>query len=52
MSYAKLCSVLASWDSEEYGLVGSTEFGEEHEKEISENCVACTLFLSDNISCF
>ncbi|ETS86532.1 hypothetical protein PFICI_00360 [Pestalotiopsis fici W106-1] len=36
--YRKL--ILASWDNEEYGLVGSTEFGEEYEKELSENCVA------------
>ncbi|KAK6075987.1 glutamate carboxypeptidase II [Seiridium cupressi] len=32
--------IIASWDNEEYGLVGSTEYGEEHEKEISNNCVA------------
>ena len=34
-------SILASWDNEEYGLVGSTEFGEEYEQELSEHCVAC-----------
>lgn len=32
--------VIASWDNEEYGLLGSTEFAEEHEKELGENCVA------------
>ncbi|ETS75189.1 hypothetical protein PFICI_13673 [Pestalotiopsis fici W106-1] len=36
--YRKL--VIASWDSEEYGLVGSTEFAEEHAKELGDNCVA------------
>ena len=28
--------VYASWDAEEYGLVGSTEWGEEHAKSIDE----------------
>ncbi|KAI0899544.1 Zn-dependent exopeptidase [Annulohypoxylon nitens] len=32
--------VLASWDNEEYGLVGSTEFGEHHAAWLIENCVA------------
>ncbi|KAI1453375.1 Zn-dependent exopeptidase [Annulohypoxylon moriforme] len=32
--------VLASWDNEEYGLVGSTEFGEHHAGWLTENCVA------------
>lgn len=34
-------SVLASWDNEEYGLVGSTEFGEDRAAWLTENCVAC-----------
>ena len=29
----------ASWDAEEYGLVGSTEWGEEHAKSIDEKVV-------------
>ncbi|KAI1208452.1 Zn-dependent exopeptidase [Annulohypoxylon truncatum] len=32
--------ILASWDNEEYGLVGSTEFGEHHAEWLTENCVA------------
>lgn len=32
--------VLASWDNEEYGLVGSTEFGEDRAAWLTENCVA------------
>ncbi|KAI1854123.1 hypothetical protein JX266_001264 [Neoarthrinium moseri] len=32
--------VISSWDNEEYGLVGSTEFAEEHENELTEHCVA------------
>ncbi len=28
--------IFASWDAEEYGLIGSTEWGEEHEKELAE----------------
>ncbi|KAI2464108.1 Zn-dependent exopeptidase [Annulohypoxylon bovei var. microspora] len=32
--------ILASWDNEEYGLVGSTEFGEQHAGWLTENCVA------------
>ena len=31
--------VLASWDAEEYGLVGSTEFGEDYADWIRENVV-------------
>ena len=31
--------VYASWDAEEYGLVGSTEWAEEHAKEIDEKAV-------------
>ncbi len=33
--------VFASWDAEEYTLTGSTEWGEEHEKELRENAVVC-----------
>jgi N-acetylated-alpha-linked acidic dipeptidase len=32
--------VLASWDAEEYGLVGSTEWAEEHAAELQKNAVA------------
>lgn len=32
--------VLASWDAEEYGLVGSTEFGEDRAKELQANAIA------------
>lgn len=32
--------VLAGWDGEEYGLIGSTEWAEEHKKELTENAVA------------
>ncbi|GJJ12915.1 hypothetical protein Clacol_007162 [Clathrus columnatus] len=31
--------ILASWDGEEYGLLGSTEWGEDFEKWISKNVV-------------
>jgi N-acetylated-alpha-linked acidic dipeptidase len=31
--------VYASWDAEEYGLVGSTEWAEEHEREIDAKAV-------------
>lgn len=31
--------VYASWDAEEYGLVGSTEWADEHAKELSEKAV-------------
>jgi len=33
--------VFASWDAEEYTLTGSTEWGEEHEADLSRNAVAC-----------
>ncbi|KAK4703801.1 N-acetylated-alpha-linked acidic dipeptidase, partial [Phenoliferia sp. Uapishka_3] len=32
--------VLASWDAEEYGLIGSTEFGEDFSAWLKENVVA------------
>lgn len=32
--------LLASWDAEEYGLVGSTEWGEDRAAELRENTVA------------
>ncbi|MFM1652053.1 M28 family metallopeptidase [Brevibacillus sp. B_LB10_24] len=32
--------VLAGWDGEEYGLLGSTEWVEEHRAELAENAVA------------
>ena len=32
--------VIASWDAEEYGLVGSTEWGEDFEKWLSQHVVA------------
>ncbi|EXF80305.1 glutamate carboxypeptidase II [Colletotrichum fioriniae PJ7] len=32
--------VLANWDNEEYGLVGSTEWGEHQQDDLSKNCVA------------
>lgn len=32
--------VLCSWDGEEYGLLGSTEFGEAHADELSSHAVA------------
>lgn len=32
--------VLASWDAEEYGLVGSTEFGEDRAEELQANTLA------------
>ena len=33
--------VFGSWDAEEYTLTGSTEWGEEHEADITGNAVAC-----------
>jgi N-acetylated-alpha-linked acidic dipeptidase len=33
-------SILASWDNEEYGLVGSTEWGEDNAADLTKNCVA------------
>ena len=32
--------LLASWDAEEYGLVGSTEWAEEHAADLQKNAVA------------
>ncbi len=32
--------VIASWDAEEYGLVGSTEWAEEHAADLTKNAVA------------
>lgn len=32
--------ILASWDGEEYGLLGSTEWVEDHAKHLSENAIA------------
>lgn len=32
--------IFASWDGEEYGLLGSTEWVEEHAKELSANTIA------------
>ena len=32
--------ILASWDAEEFGLTSSTEWGEEHERELREHAVA------------
>ncbi|KAI1338830.1 Zn-dependent exopeptidase [Xylariaceae sp. FL0016] len=32
--------ILASWDNEEYGLIGSTEYGEQFADVISNSCVA------------
>lgn len=33
--------VFGSWDSEEYTLTGSTEWGEEHEANLRKNAVVC-----------
>jgi N-acetylated-alpha-linked acidic dipeptidase len=33
--------VFGSWDAEEYTLTGSTEWGEEHEKELLESGIVC-----------
>ena len=32
--------ILASWDAEEFGLIGSTEWAEEHASELARNAVA------------
>jgi len=32
--------ILASWDAEEYGLVGSTEWVEDHAKHLTKNAIA------------
>lgn len=34
------CSILASWDAEEFGLMGSTEWVEDHLPELIEKTVA------------
>lgn len=33
--------VMAAWDAEEYTLTGSTEWGEENEKDLRRNAVVC-----------
>lgn len=33
-------SILCSWDNEEYGLVGSTEWVEDNAQDLADNCVA------------
>jgi N-acetylated-alpha-linked acidic dipeptidase len=33
--------VIAAWDAEEYTLTGSTEWGEENEKDLKKNAVVC-----------
>ena len=33
--------VIAAWDAEEFTLTGSTEWGEQHEKELRKNAVVC-----------
>ena len=37
---AKAHIILASWDAEEYGLVGSTEWAEDHAADLQKNAVA------------
>lgn len=32
--------ILCSWDAEEYGLIGSTEWAEEHDAELQEKAIA------------
>lgn len=32
--------IFASWDGEEYGLLGSTEYGEKYSKDLQSNCLA------------
>lgn len=32
--------IIAGWDGEEYGLLGSTEWAEDHRKELAQNAVA------------
>jgi N-acetylated-alpha-linked acidic dipeptidase len=32
--------IFASWDGEEYGLIGSTEWVEENKENLSKNCIA------------
>ncbi len=33
--------VIAAWDAEEYTLTGSTEWGEQYERDLKENAVVC-----------
>jgi N-acetylated-alpha-linked acidic dipeptidase len=33
--------VIGAWDAEEYTLTGSTEWGEQHEKDLQQNAVVC-----------
>src|SRR5262249_39710254 len=33
--------VIAAWDAEEYTLTGSTEWGEENEKDLRKNAIVC-----------
>ena len=35
--------ILAAWDGEEWGLLGSTEWGEKHAEELRANAVALSL---------
>jgi N-acetylated-alpha-linked acidic dipeptidase len=44
----KVSRILASWDNEEYGLVGSTEWGEENADWLSKHCVACEKLNEEN----
>lgn len=36
----KISIVFASWDGEEYGLIGSTEYAEYYQQELKRKCVA------------
>ncbi|GMM44711.1 hypothetical protein DAPK24_012860 [Pichia kluyveri] len=36
----RISIIFASWDGEEYGLIGSTEFAEYHSKKLKKECVA------------
>ena len=40
--------ILASWDAEEYGLVGSTEWVEDHAKHLTKNALA---YLNVDVAC-
>uniref|UniRef100_A0A060T6Z2 ARAD1B23584p n=1 Tax=Blastobotrys adeninivorans TaxID=409370 RepID=A0A060T6Z2_BLAAD len=40
--------ILASWDGEEYGLLGSTEWGEEHKRFINAHVLA---YLNVDVAC-
>ena len=33
--------VFGSWDAEEYTLTGSTEWGEQYEKDLKQNAIVC-----------